>query len=104
MERLEFKRNITKRIIATVIDYTVFFLIFYVYLLFFGTYEDDGSLMAKGWTAFPILIIWFGYFVLIEGTQGGTPGHLTLGLKVVKDGNRKDIGIENAFIRHLLDR
>lgn len=103
MQKLKFKRNIKKRIIATVIDYSVFFLMFYVYLLFFGTYEDDGSLMARGWTAFPVLIIWIGYFVIIEGTQGGTLAHLALGLKVVKADNRRNIGIQNAFIRHLLD-
>lgn len=102
MEQFKIKKNLKKRIFAALIDYTVFFLMFYIYLLFFGAYDHDGSLKVHGWKVLPLLIIWLGYFVIFEGIFGGTLGHLALGLKVTKL-DRRDIGIEQAFLRHIAD-
>mgnify|MGYP001573446928 CR=1 FL=1 len=103
MNEFIYKPNFKKRIIATILDYGFFLLLFYVYVMYFGEPNAEGGYTASGFYALPIPIMWFIYFVIIEANLGGTVGHHGLGLKVVKLKNRRDIGISEAFKRHLLD-
>jgi uncharacterized RDD family membrane protein YckC len=96
------KSNLKKRILATILDYGLFFLMFYVYLMYFGKPNNEGGYTVNGFAAIPIPIVWFCYFVLIEATMGATVGHYVSDLKVVKI-NRQEIGFTEAFKRHLLD-
>ena len=75
MNEYIFKSNLKKRILATILDYGLFFLIFYVYLMYFGKPNNEGGYTVNGFAAIPIPIIWFCYFVLIEATMGATVGH-----------------------------
>lgn len=47
------------------------------------------------------LVAWLAYFTYFEGTSGQTPGKRIMGIKVVKDGNKK-MTIPDAFIRTIL--
>jgi uncharacterized RDD family membrane protein YckC len=99
----KYKTNFRKRILATLLDYGLFYLLFYVYLLFVGETGSDGMQRVSGLIALPIPIVWFIYFVVIESLGGATLGHQGFGLKVVTLERRDDIGIEHAFKRHILD-
>lgn len=99
---LKYKANLTKRIIATLIDYGIYFLIFSVYIAFFGTDNLEGGKTVSGFLALPLTILWFLYFVVIERLNGATLGHHCLDLKVVTL-NRRDISFVQALKRHLLD-
>lgn len=95
------KRNLRRRIFASLIDTLLFFGLLYSYILFFGE-KSNGIHQVTGMSVLPIILIWFVYFPIVEGTQGGTLGHLLLDLQVVKL-NRERLGIGTAFIRHIVD-
>ena len=98
----EFKTNLKKRIFATLIDYGLFLLAFYVYVTFFGHDNDQGGQTVNGLLVLPILIYWFIYFVFIEAIYGATLAHQGFNLKVLTL-DRKEIRFEEALKRHLLD-
>jgi uncharacterized RDD family membrane protein YckC len=98
----KFKTNIKKRIYATLLDYGLYILCFYVYVMFFGHENDEGGLTVEGLLALPIFIAWFIYFVVIETYYGATFGHQGFNLKV-QTLNRRDIDFTQALKRHLLD-
>lgn len=88
--------------LATGIDYAIYFLLFYIYIYCFGTRDDDGNMQVVNLMAVPLIIIWFAYFVVLEAVNQATPGHDILQLKVVKsDGER--IGFTNALKRRMVD-
>ena len=100
MRRVEPKRYIGLRIIATIIDYGIYFGLFYLYLYSFGDKTENGYEL-NGWLCWPIPIFWFLYFVILESyTQ--TPGHDICKLIVVKT-NGENLTIGDAFKRRLLD-
>jgi uncharacterized RDD family membrane protein YckC len=98
----KFKTNLKKRIYATLLDYGIYVIFFFLYVDFFGHDASDGGKVVNGFLALPLLIVWFIYFVILEAFYGATPGHLVLSLKVVLL-DRKEIGFEQALKRHLLD-
>lgn len=98
----KFKTNLRKRIYATLLDYGLYLLVFYVYVMFFGHDNDEGGQTVSGLLALPIFIAWFIYFVVIEAFYGATLGHQGFNLKVLTL-NRKDIEFIQALKRHLLD-
>lgn len=98
----KFKTNLKKRIYATIIDYVIYCLFFYVYIMFFGQENDEGGKTVSGLLALPIFIVWFIYFVGIEAFYSATLGHQSFNLKV-RTLNRKDIEFTHAIKRHLLD-
>jgi len=100
--KFKFKTNLKKRIFATILDYGLYLLTFYVYLMFFGHENEEGGQTVSGLLALPIFIAWFVYFVVIEAFHGATLGHLGFNLKVLTL-NRKDIEFNHALKRHLLD-
>jgi len=91
----------SKRVFATLIDYGVFFLIMWVYMMYFGEETNEGY-EVNGIMTLPILIFWFFYFVMIEGFWQATLGHQLLYLKVTQD-NFKEIDIGHSFKRRILD-
>lgn len=102
MTPLVTKTNLKKRIIATLLDYSLFLLLTYLYITVFGRENDEGGRAVEGLMALPIPIFWFLYFVVVEACYGATLAHQGLHLKVVTI-NRKNIEGIQAFKRHLLD-
>ncbi len=99
---LIYKTNLKKRIIATLIDYTIISIITYLYIELLGDDTPDGSKEVNGLLTLPIFIFWFLYFVVIETFYSATLGHQALYLKVVTV-DRKVIGFSQALKRRLLD-
>lgn len=109
-----FKTNLKKRIFATLLDYGLFLIFFYVYIMYFGYENDEGGKTVSilyfsevektvsGLLALPIPVVWFIYFVAVESIFGGTLAHIGFDLAVLTT-DRNEIGIVEALKRHLLD-
>ena len=79
---------LSKRIIATISDYFIYYAFFYFYVDIFGIEQVDGTKVVSGISTLPLFVFWFGYFVIMEVSFGGTLGHLAFNLKVISvDGN-----------------
>lgn len=91
-----------KRILATLLDYVIFFTFFIYYLIYFGEKQIDGSYSVSGIKSLPVLIFWIIYFIIIESSLKATLGHYLLNLKLIQIDN-KEIEIKHSFKRHLLD-
>lgn len=96
------KRNLSKRIIGTVIDYVLYGSFFYLYVDHFGYENAEGGKTVEGLLAFPVFIVWFSYFVIVESIYGATLGHCLFYLKVVTDRYTR-ISITHSLKRHFLD-
>lgn len=90
-----------KRIFATIVDYSLFTLAFFVYALYFGEETIDGYTVT-GIMVFPIIIFWFCYFVVIEGFYQATLGHQLFNITVRQE-NKNSIDIGHSFKRRILD-
>ena len=98
----KYKTNLKKRIIATLIDYTIIFLFAYLYIEFLGHDNPDSSKEVNGFLTLPLFIVWFFYFVVVETFYGATLAHQGLYLKVLTV-DRNEIEFVQALKRHLLD-
>ena len=98
----KYKTNLKKRIIATLIDYTIIFLFAYLYIEFLGHDKPDGSKEVNGLLALPLFLVWSFYFIVVEAFYGATLAHQGFYLKVLTL-DRNEIGIKQALKRHLLD-
>lgn len=96
------RKNLKKRIIATILDYALFLLSTYLYIMLAGQGNDEGGKTVNGLLALPIPIAWLIYFVVIEACYGATLAHQALYLKVLTI-DQKDIEWTQALKRHLLD-
>lgn len=96
------KTNLKKRIIVTLLDYALFLLSTYLYIILAGHDNDEGGKTVSGLLFLPIPIAWFIYFVVIEACYSATLAHQGLYLKVVTV-ERKEIEFTHALKRHLLD-
>ena len=99
---IQHKPYIKLRIIATLIDYGIYFFLLFVYIAFIGHETEEGAIMVEGMAALPLFLVWFLYFVLLEGINQATPGHDIVKLKVIKTSGEK-IGLGNAFKRRIID-
>ncbi len=90
------------RIIATLIDYTLFFALYYVLLYTMGEDQGNGKYVVYGWPVLLIPIFWTIYFVVTESTNQATPGHDICKLKVYKTNGQKP-GFTDAFKRRVCD-
>ena len=97
-----YKTNLKKRIIATLVDYTIYLLFFIFYVSYFGHDNNEGGKTVDGVMALPVFLVWFVYFVVVEAINGATLGHKGVYLKVVTI-DRRSIGFGQALKRHLLD-
>ena len=96
------KTNLKKRIIATLLDYTLFSLATFIYIMLAGHDNNEGGKTVNGLLALIIPTVWFIYFVVIEAINGATLGHQGLYLKVLTV-DRNEIEFTQALKRHLLD-
>jgi len=99
---IDSKPYLKLRIWATIIDYSIFFIVFLLYCYVFGTVKADNSWEVTGWPAFPIFLLWFVYFPGTEAINQATPGHDIVKLKVVKTDGSK-IGFTDALKRRICD-
>lgn len=88
--------------IATLIDYALFLVPMYMYIMYFGENNAEGGKSVSGLMALPIPMAWFICFVAVEAYCGATLGHKTFNLKVLTL-DRKEIDLIHALKRHLLD-
>jgi uncharacterized RDD family membrane protein YckC len=100
--KVEYRKYVKLRIVATLIDYGIYCLSFFIYVYCFGTKTDDGTTEVTGLLALPIFIFWFLYFVITEAINQATPGHDICKLIIVKSNGRK-ISMGDAFKRRILD-
>ena len=91
-----------KRITATLLDYSLFLLSTYLYIMLVGHNNDEGGKTISRLLVLPIPIVWFIYFVVIEASYGATLAHQGLYLKVLTT-NGQEIEFKQALKRHLLD-
>lgn len=91
-----------RRIAATIIDYSVIFLLTFFYISVFGSSDIDGGNSVSGIATLPPVIFWFLYLVLPEYYAGGTLGHQLLDLKVVPL-HRKKLSLTQVFKRRISD-
>jgi len=90
------------RSIATIIDYGIFFILFYFFVRSFGEETEDGSWQVTGSLTLVIPFFWFLYFVVMESINQAIPGHDICKLKVVKpDGHKISLG--DALKRRICD-
>lgn len=94
--------NITKRALATLIDYCVYLPFWFFYTSQFGTPDANGGFAVTGWLALPLLLSWFLYFPFIESLNGQTLGHKIVSLRVVRL-NGKPITFMQSLKRRILD-
>src|ERR1035437_7762239 len=90
------------RSVATIIDYGIFGILFYVFVRSFGTETEEGGWQVTGALTLVIPIFWFLYFVVTEAVNQATPGHDICKLKVVKPDGYK-ISLSEAFKRRICD-
>lgn len=96
------KPYLSKRIIATIIDYGIYYLFFFIYIGFFGEDNGEGGKHVTGFLGLIPIIVWFLYFVLMEATFYATLGHQLFELEVRNiDGSKIDF--TQALRRRLLD-
>ena len=100
--RIEYKKYIKLRIIATLIDYGIYLFLFVVYVEFMGTENSDGAKEVKGLLAMPLFLFWFIYFVVLETVNQATPGHDICKLIIVKSTGAR-ISLGDAFKRRVID-
>jgi uncharacterized RDD family membrane protein YckC len=98
----KYRTNLKKKIVATLIDYSLVLIPAYLYITFFGHDNDEGVKTVDGLLALPIPIFWFLYFVVVEAMFGATLAHQAFYLKVITL-DRKEIAFTQALKRHLLD-
>ena len=96
-------KYIFQRLLAGLIDYTLFFVITALYIYKFGTLNNEGGYSVNGIMTLPIFIFWIIYFVVTEVILHGTLGHLILNLQPVNAKTEKPISITQSLIRHLFD-
>jgi uncharacterized RDD family membrane protein YckC len=100
--KIEPKPHLKLRILATLIDYGIYMIFFYVYLYVFNENPEPGKMTVTGILTLPLVIVWFAYFVVLESANGATPGHDICKLKVVKENGDK-LTIGSAFKRRICD-
>lgn len=102
LKKVEPKQYIKLRILATLIDYGIYFLLFFIYAYCVGHENEDGAMEVSGLPALPLFILWFLYFVVLEAVNSATPGHDIFKLKVVRSDGEK-INLYDAFKRRIVD-
>jgi len=99
-------RRLRLRILATIIDMTIWSIIFWVYITVYTTYiaspRADGGYDMSWRFVLSIILGWIIYFPLTEAANGATPGHDMLKLKVIKDDGGK-VTFADALKRRACD-
>jgi uncharacterized RDD family membrane protein YckC len=90
------------RILATLIDYGIFTILFWIYIYSFGYRTGENQWGLEGIPVMIVPIFWFLYFVVLEAVNQATPGHDICKLKVIKPSGHK-ISFSDAFKRRICD-
>jgi uncharacterized RDD family membrane protein YckC len=94
---------LARRCYAAIVDYALFFAVFYIDLRLFGEYQPDGSLMVHGsGHLFAMLCVWMLFFPSMESKFGFTLGKGLFDLKVEYQ-DKKAFRFPSSLKRHLLD-
>jgi uncharacterized RDD family membrane protein YckC len=103
-EYISYNPILAKRAFAAIIDYVVFFILVYAYMVFFGKRQEDGTYYISflSYHPFVLIAIWLAYFVAVESAIGYTLGKGAFDLKVIIE-RKEDDPIIASFKRHLLD-
>lgn len=96
------KPHLKLRIFATLIDYGIYFVVFYLYVSLAGTETSSENWEVTRFHALPVFLLWFVYFPGLEAFNSATPGHDIFKLKVIKATGEK-IGFIDALKRRLCD-
>jgi uncharacterized RDD family membrane protein YckC len=99
---VEPKPYLKLRIIATLIDYGIYFIFYTIYLYAFDENPEPGKATVTGVMVLPIVVVWFIYFVVIESSSQATPGHDVVKLKVITENGEKP-SLSSILKRRLLD-
>lgn len=99
---VEPKPYLKLRTIATLIDYSIYFIFFIIYTNVFDEDPEPGRATVTGVMMLPIIIVWFIYFVIVEFSGQATAGHYIVKLKVVTENGLKP-SLSSIFKRRLLD-
>ncbi|MHA4810127.1 RDD family protein [Flavitalea flava] len=92
----------SKRVGATLIDYTLFFALVIFYIVMVGTRDEEGVYRVTGIPALILFLFWFLYFVITEQYMDGTLGHQIFKLRVIsRDGQPVTLG--QTIIRRVCD-
>jgi uncharacterized RDD family membrane protein YckC len=89
------------RLVATIIDWVVLFVIMYVVALATGNVGEAGFEM-QGTPALLGFVLWFLYYVAMEATTGATLGKMAVGIRVVRADGASPIGWGPSIIRNVL--
>ena len=101
--QIETKPHIGRKIVATLIDYGLTFILLTIYLRQFGEYDPtENNYSVQGFMTLPIIAYWFLYHVLPEYFWGSTFGHFMLDLKITNIEGEKTKFSQNLK-RHLID-
>lgn len=100
----------TKRFFAILIDYIIYFVIFYFIGKYYGeNYVTEDGVVGFRLEGFPALVCFLCWFLLIpilEGATGQTIGKMIFRIKTLKhNGTKISIGksIGKSIVRHLFD-
>jgi uncharacterized RDD family membrane protein YckC len=96
------KLYVSKRVRATVIDYTLVWAFTIFYILMAGERNFEGAYTVSGWPALIPVLFWFLYIVIAEQYVGGTLGHLIFKIRIESITNEK-ITLGRTFIRRISD-
>ncbi len=102
MNKIKTEANLTNRISATIIDFTLFYAFIFAYTYALGEPNDEGGYTVTGFATWGVPAMWFVFFPIAESIGGQTLGHKIMGIKVVSI-KGKPIGFGKAFKRRLAD-
>jgi uncharacterized RDD family membrane protein YckC len=75
--------NTTRRILETLFDYGLYFVLLFWYVYLVGERDVEGGWSVHGVMTLPVPLFWALYFPVVEYVTGATLGHHLLDLKVV---------------------
>ncbi len=101
---MRIETNITRRIFAGIIDYTIIFFFSFAMIFVFGEPNDEGNYQLNGLPALIPVAFWLLMTVGLESGLGGTLGNSIVGLKAIPlSGQNRNLTFGQSLKRHLLD-
>jgi uncharacterized RDD family membrane protein YckC len=102
--QLRTETNITRRILAGIIDYGIIYLFSFAIIFLLGEPNDEGTYHLTGAPALLPIFIWLIVTVGFESYLGGTFGNSIVGLKAIPiSGRNRNLTFGQSFKRHLMD-
>ena len=96
------KKHIGKRVLATIIDYTIVWAFTIFYTVEFGEPNESGGFTITGWATFGPMLFWLVFIVIMEHFVGGTMGHLICKIKVESQ-TKEQVTLWRTFQRRIMD-